>query len=82
MPVEIKNDQSEVREAAAALKEATRDLGSALKHKATDVYEKGREYAVHGRDATRDYIEENPFKSVLIAFGVGLGLGIILSRRH
>lgn len=82
MPVEIKNDQSEVREAAAALKEATRDLGVAIKHKASDVYEKSREYAVHGREATRDYIEENPFKSVLIAFGVGLGLGIILSRRH
>ena len=42
-----------------------------------DLIEKGREAV----KATDDYVQENPWKSVGIAAGIGLVIGLLVSRR-
>ena len=42
-----------------------------------DLIEKGREAV----KATDDYVQENPWKAVCIAAGIGLVVGLLVSRR-
>ena len=42
-----------------------------------DLIEKGREAV----KATDDYVQENPWKAVGIAAGIGLAIGLLVSRR-
>jgi len=42
-----------------------------------DIVEKGREAV----KATDDYVQENPWKAVGIAAGIGLVIGLLVSRR-
>ena len=48
---------------------------------AQELYGRGRERAVVWKDNVSQYVQDRPMKSVLIAAGVGLALGAILTRR-
>jgi ElaB/YqjD/DUF883 family membrane-anchored ribosome-binding protein len=48
---------------------------------AHQLYDRGRERVGELRDSVDVYIKERPMRSVLIAAGVGLCLGLILARR-
>lgn len=43
--------------------------------------EQGRDKAVNARDGFETFVAENPFKSVLIALGIGALAGLSLRRR-
>jgi len=51
-------------------------------HSAQDLYSRGKERAVEFRDTFDEYVQDSPMKSVLIAAGVGLALGLLLSPRR
>jgi ElaB/YqjD/DUF883 family membrane-anchored ribosome-binding protein len=48
---------------------------------AQDLYGRGRDRALVWKDSMIHYVQDQPMKSVLIAAGVGLILGAILTRR-
>lgn len=81
----------EVREAASSIGEKVRDMGSQvrdvaqerwhqLRDTAGNYYEQGRDKAVQLEENVENYIQGAPIKSVLIACGVGLLLGILWKR--
>ncbi len=83
---------SEVRQHAKAVNEDLRGLGRATKEvaqekmgdakqKATEYYEQGKKKASEFEDQIESYVRQKPLKSVLIAAGVGILLGFLLSRR-
>ncbi len=51
------------------------------KQKTVEYYEKGKQEASRIEDQVENYIRENPLKSVLIATGAGVLLGLLMSRR-
>lgn len=68
--------------------DADRSFGSAaqkMKEGAVEiknvVFEQGAESIDKYCKATEDVIKSNPYRSVLVAFGVGAALGLLLSRR-
>jgi ElaB/YqjD/DUF883 family membrane-anchored ribosome-binding protein len=81
-----------LREAGSQAKEAAAEQLGQLKETASQYYQQGRdkaaEYYQQGRDKAmemehdlEDYVRSQPLKSVLIAAGVGLLLGILWRRR-
>ena len=62
--------RSQAQASLAAAKDKLDDLHE-------DLIEKGRESV----KATDDYVQENPWKSVGIAAGIGLVVGLLVSRR-
>jgi ElaB/YqjD/DUF883 family membrane-anchored ribosome-binding protein len=48
---------------------------------AHDLYGRGRDRALVWKDSVGHYVQDQPMKSLLIAAGVGLVLGALLSRR-
>jgi ElaB/YqjD/DUF883 family membrane-anchored ribosome-binding protein len=81
-----------LKDSAAQVGENLRDMGGQVKDAAKEQYERLRdqasEYYEHGREQAREwqhnlesYVQEKPVKSLLIAAGVGVLLGM-LWRRH
>ena len=81
-----------LKDSAAQVTENLRDMGGQVKDAAKEQYERLRdqanEYYEHGREQAREwqqnletYVQEQPVKSLLIAAGVGVLLGM-LWRRH
>lgn len=63
-------------------------LGGALEElrdRAGDVYRRAKERAIEKEHKLEDYVKQHPVKSVLVAAGVGAGVGLIagflISRR-
>lgn len=52
-----------------------------MRENASDMYEKGVERAGEIQDNVEEYVREQPFKSLIIAAGAGLLIGMYLSRR-
>jgi len=69
-------------EALQSVKERGSEALERAKEKGHDLLEKGRERVNRTRDGFEDYVAEHPFKSVLIAAGVGALIGYSLSLRH
>lgn len=65
---------------AAELKQNARHAVDAAREKAHENYEKVKESATHVAHSMKDVITHNPFTSIGIAAGVGLLLGLIVSR--
>lgn len=63
----ISDGAQKIREGAVELKSA--------------VVEQGTASLTHACEATKAEIKANPYRSMLIAFGVGALLGVVLSRR-
>lgn len=52
-----------------------------LRESAADLYEKGSAQAGQLQDNVEQYVRDQPFKSILIAAGAGILLGMFLSSR-
>lgn len=66
-----------IQEARARAEESLRQAKVRLTEIEQEALKRAREVA----DATEEYVRENPWQSVGIAAGVGLLLGLLLSRR-
>ncbi len=55
-------------------------LYDSLKGRASDVSEMVTDRARELQEQTQDYIAENPMKSALIMFGVGVVVGAVLAK--
>jgi ElaB/YqjD/DUF883 family membrane-anchored ribosome-binding protein len=62
------------------LRDTAADYYQQGREKAAEYYQQGREKAVEFEQNLEGYIREQPVKSVLIAAGVGLLLGILWRR--
>jgi ElaB/YqjD/DUF883 family membrane-anchored ribosome-binding protein len=82
----------QLRDMASQVGENIRDLGGQvrdvaaekygqLRDQASDYYEQGRQRAMEWEQGLEQYVQEQPIKSLLIAAGAGLLLGL-LWRRH
>lgn len=66
-----------IQEARARAEESLRQARARLTQVEDEALRRAREVA----DATEEYMRENPWQSVGIAAGVGLLIGLLLSRR-
>ncbi len=72
-------EQGEQDTAGARVGRRMDDFVSGMKDRARDFKDK---YISDGWTQTRDYIKENPGKSILIAAAAGVLLGALLTRRR
>lgn len=75
----IKNDVSSL---VTTLKKLSSKEGAALKDKVGQSSEWTKAQAQNAAAVTAKKIEERPFSSVLVAFGIGLLIGLFLDRRR
>ena len=66
-----------IQEVRARAEESLRQARTRLTAVEDEAYQRAREMA----DATEGYVRENPWQSIGIAAGVGLLVGMLLSRR-
>lgn len=62
------------------IKERGAEFADKAKQTVTEAYDKTSRTLNEGYGQAVDYGRENPGKTVLIAFGVGLGMGVLLSN--
>ena len=85
-------DGSHLKESAVAVKDAVVDLASETaslarhrlqdaKDSATAMIDTVKSRAADCNDSVVGYIRKNPYKSIAIAAGIGLGVGYMLRRR-
>ena len=67
-------------EAVSSAREAVGEQYDNLKQQATEYYQSGREKAMEWEQQLEDYVREQPVKSLLMAAGVGIVLGMIWKR--
>ncbi len=72
---------SQTGEKVAELRARMSDNLRAARHKLEDVEAAIRDKAREAARATDDYVHENPWKSVGVAAGVGLLVGLLIGRR-
>ena len=81
---QLKDKASEVaqslRDAGSNVTEKAREQYDNLRESASEYYDYGREQALEWQQQAEDYIREQPLKSVLIAAGVGIVLGVLWRR--
>jgi len=70
-----------VRKTYDAAREKAQQVMSQVRERASAYYSQGREKAADYTHRVEDMVREQPMKSVLIAAGVGLLLGMLLRRR-
>ena len=66
-----------IQEARARAEDSLRQAKARLTQVEEEALKRARELA----DATEDYVRDNPWQSVGIAAGIGLVLGVLISRR-
>ena len=82
---------SQLRDKASEVASNLRDMGSQvrdaateqyqnIKESATEYYQAGRDKAVQWENQIEEYVREQPIKSLLMAAGVGILLGILWKR--
>jgi ElaB/YqjD/DUF883 family membrane-anchored ribosome-binding protein len=81
----VHTDATILRQKAVAAKDAVADLATELKSYAGDRFAAVRGTTVDkvqdAGESVVDFIQQNPYKAIGIAAGVGLLLGLILKRR-
>lgn len=70
-----------LRSQTETVREDLRELGKITKDVATEQLEVARKEVKQMEDHLLTYVREKPVKSLLIAGGVGLVLGVLLARR-
>ena len=86
------NDMGTLAEDARALMAATADVAgdkvaearrrlAAALESGKQVFGRVRERAVEGAKAADELVRENPYQTLVIAFGVGAVIGFLLGRR-
>jgi ElaB/YqjD/DUF883 family membrane-anchored ribosome-binding protein len=82
---DIHNDMAALREDLSKLMETLKAMGSertdAARAQVREAAESTKARAKETSEATAQMIEERPFTSVLIAFGIGILLGVLFDRR-
>ena len=73
--------RTEVQALGTVARTSARDAVGRLKERGSEVLGEGRERLQRAEDGFEQYVAENPFRSVLIAAGVGALLGFALRRR-
>jgi ElaB/YqjD/DUF883 family membrane-anchored ribosome-binding protein len=82
---------SQLRDKASEVATNLRDMGSQVRDAATEKYENikesaseyyqaGRDKAVQWENQIEEYVREQPIKSLLMAAGVGILLGVLWKR--
>ena len=71
----------DLRELGHLTKEAAQETLRDTRQSASELYDQGRRKAGDLEAQVAEYVKEKPVQSVLIAAGVGLLLGALLSRR-
>lgn len=66
-----------IQEVRAKAEESLRQAKVRLTEAETEALRRAREVA----DATEEYVRENPWQSIGVAAGIGLLLGVLISRR-
>ncbi len=69
-----------VKDAAGNVRDAAQEKFQNLRETAGEYYEEGRERAMKWEHNVEDYVREQPIKSLLLAAGVGLLLGVFWRR--
>ena len=92
----LHNSVNGIRDHAAGMSGSVRDFGEAVKdvliEKFTDMLKRAvslgnksttavRDAAVDAKDGLEEKIEEQPYRAVLLAAGIGLMLGLVMRRR-
>jgi ElaB/YqjD/DUF883 family membrane-anchored ribosome-binding protein len=85
MPRTGEYDARILREKATVAKEAVVELAGEVKHYASDrltqLKSKAGDKLHDANDTVVGFVQENPYKSIVIAAGIGLALGMLLKRR-
>ena len=68
-------------EALQAVRERATQTAETVRERATESLEHGKQRVIKARDGFEDYVSENPFKSMLIAAGIGALIGYSLRSR-
>ena len=80
----IGNAASQVREQASQvagkISDAATQTYEHFRDTASDYYQQGREKAQHWQEEVENYVQDQPIKSLMIAAGVGVLLGILWKR--
>jgi ElaB/YqjD/DUF883 family membrane-anchored ribosome-binding protein len=71
----------EVRELGNVALSSASDAIQTVKDRGSEMIEKGKAKAESAREGFEGYVAENPFKTVLIAAGIGALIGYSLRRR-
>lgn len=78
---QVRTVGKDVKEVGESGKHAAKDLYERGKQKAGEYYERGKEQAAEFEQQFRERVRDNPWKSLLIAAGAGLLVGVLLGRR-
>ena len=81
-PTESTHSQSDSTRRAHLDKESVRDAVHGAADAARDAYESAKNRATELEDTLEKAIRKHPIRSILVAGGVGLVLGLILTRRR
>ena len=71
----------DLREIGGQVRDVAREQYDRLRHSANEYYEQGRQTAREWQENVETYVQEQPVKSLLIAAGVGVLVGLLLKRR-
>ena len=81
---QIKEKASEVvsgiKDMGANVRDAAAEQYDHLRDTATEYYQSGRDKAMQWESQVEDYVREQPIKSLLMAAGVGVLLGVLWKR--
>ena len=58
------------------------EYGSRTEEHRGNLYQRGKDAAVQAEQKFENYVSAHPVKSVLIAAGVGMAVGLLLGRRR
>jgi ElaB/YqjD/DUF883 family membrane-anchored ribosome-binding protein len=72
---------SEVQELGRTALETASEAAAHLRDSGREAFAHGKERVVEAKGNFEHVVSANPLKSVLIAAGVGIALGLVLSRR-
>ena len=76
----LRQSASSTGEQAAQLRERGMALLRQARDKAQDLQEKAVAKSKAAARVTDDYVHENPWRAIGVAFGVGLAVGLLLNR--
>jgi ElaB/YqjD/DUF883 family membrane-anchored ribosome-binding protein len=81
MKEKVQQTGQSLRDLGDSARVAAKERLEQARKTASEYYERGKQRAMEWEEGVEDYVRENPMKSLLMAAGAGLLLGIMLRRR-